>query len=161
MYKIVGADQKEYGPVTADQIRDWVAQGRANGQTLVRLEDGQWKPLATFPEFASLFSAGVPPLAAPPGIISASVQPKSNSMAITGLVFSILGLVCCHGIGPLLGLIFSCIGLSQINQNPQQYTTGKGLPIAGIVLSVLGFAFLAILFFTGAFAAVFKNFPRF
>ena len=29
MYKILGADQKEYGPVTAEELRIWIAQGRA------------------------------------------------------------------------------------------------------------------------------------
>ena len=35
MYKIIGADQKEYGPVTAEQLRQWIAEGRVNGQTSV------------------------------------------------------------------------------------------------------------------------------
>src|SRR5256884_2188133 len=39
MYKIIGADQKEYGPITADQVRQWMAEGRANGQTQARLDD--------------------------------------------------------------------------------------------------------------------------
>ena len=37
MYKIIGADQKEYGPVPADQVRKWIAERRANGYTT--LED--------------------------------------------------------------------------------------------------------------------------
>ena len=28
MYKIIGGDQKEYGPVTAEQLRLWVTEGR-------------------------------------------------------------------------------------------------------------------------------------
>ena len=53
MYKIIGGDQKEYGPATAEEMRRWVEDGRLNGQTLV-LADGatEWKPLATYPEFA-------------------------------------------------------------------------------------------------------------
>ena len=35
MYKIIGADQKEYGPVSAEQLRLWIAEGRVNGQTSV------------------------------------------------------------------------------------------------------------------------------
>ena len=30
MYKIIGADKKEYGPITADQLRQWLAEGRVN-----------------------------------------------------------------------------------------------------------------------------------
>jgi len=35
-----------------------------------------------------------------------------------------------------MGLIFSCAGLSQINENPMQ--GGKGLAVAGIALAVPG-----------------------
>ncbi|HEY2083292.1 MAG TPA: GYF domain-containing protein [Verrucomicrobiae bacterium] len=60
MYKIIGADQKEYGPISADQIRQWIAEGRVNGQTKVCAEGSQdWRPLETFPEF------GLAPTAAP------------------------------------------------------------------------------------------------
>jgi hypothetical protein len=58
MYKIIGADQKEYGPVSAEQIRQWVAEGRVNAQTLVRPEgETEWKPLSTFPEFSAPLGA--------------------------------------------------------------------------------------------------------
>jgi GYF domain 2 len=53
MYKIIGGDQKEYGPVTADELRRWIAEGRLGGQSLVRAEgEGGWLPLASYPEFA-------------------------------------------------------------------------------------------------------------
>jgi hypothetical protein len=38
MYKIIGADGKEYGPITADQLRAWIVEGRANAQTKVLME---------------------------------------------------------------------------------------------------------------------------
>ena len=53
MYKIIGADQKEYGPVSADQIKAWILEGRAGGQTLIQMEgSAEWKPLSSLPEFA-------------------------------------------------------------------------------------------------------------
>ncbi|MEI7939147.1 MAG: DUF4339 domain-containing protein [Verrucomicrobiota bacterium] len=53
MFKILGADQKEYGPVSEGQIRQWIAQGRANGQTKMQAAGSpDWKPLAEFPESA-------------------------------------------------------------------------------------------------------------
>lgn len=52
MYRIIGADQKEYGPITAEQIRQWITEGRVNAQTQACLEGTQeWKPLGMFPEF--------------------------------------------------------------------------------------------------------------
>jgi GYF domain 2 len=66
MYKIIGADGKEYGPVTAEQLRQWIAEGRANAQSRV-LPDGatEWVVLSQLPEFASSFPISPPPLAEP------------------------------------------------------------------------------------------------
>lgn len=77
MYKIVGADQKEYGPVTADQLRMWIAEGRVNAHTSTRLESGaDWKPLSEFPEFAdALGVTGSGPLpASSSGLTAVSVE---------------------------------------------------------------------------------------
>ena len=66
MYKIIGGDQKEYGPVTADQLRAWITEGRVNGLTSIWVEGAtEWKPLSTFPEFAPLL-AFQPPVLRPP-----------------------------------------------------------------------------------------------
>ena len=50
---------------------------------------------------------------------------ESNGMAIAGFVLSFLI--------PILGLIFSIIGLNRANQRPDQ--KGRGLAIAGIIIS--------------------------
>jgi hypothetical protein len=58
MYKIIGGDQKEYGPVTADELRQWIAEGRLSSQSRAKLEDaGEWKPLAAFGEFEAALQA--------------------------------------------------------------------------------------------------------
>ena len=62
-YKIIGADLIEYGPVSAEQIRQWIAEGRVNSETKLQPEGtAEWKPLAEVPEFAE-----APPATAPPG----------------------------------------------------------------------------------------------
>ena len=67
MYKIIGADHKEYGPVTADQIRAWITEGRVNGQTSIWVEGAtEWKLLSTFPEFAPFLASQQPVLSPPP-----------------------------------------------------------------------------------------------
>ena len=72
MYKIIGADKNEYGPVTADQLRDWVRQGRANASTLVQAEGTvDWKPLSAMPEFADLFAPKPP---SPPSVSGAEAE---------------------------------------------------------------------------------------
>lgn len=148
MYRIIGADGREYGPIPADTLRQWIAEGRANGETRARADDSaDWRQLRTFPEFSLMFgsrSFPPPPTAPiePPAIGSAR---KNNSNAVIGLVLAIIawtaGLCCCYGFPfSVLGLIFSLIGLSQINQEPDRYD-GRGIAIAGIIVSGLNLVF--------------------
>ena len=138
MYKIIGADGKIYGPASAEQLRQWLAEGRANAQTQT-LADGApgWKPLGALPEFAGHFAPATPPVIKPlsPGTSVTGQLPKTNSFAATGLIFGILSLTCCCGFPfNILGLVFSLVGLSQINRHPELYE-GRGLAIAGTILS--------------------------
>ena len=56
-YTIIGGDQKEYGPITADDVRLWIAEGRLNEHSLVRAEgDAEFRPLGNIPEFAGAFA---------------------------------------------------------------------------------------------------------
>jgi len=150
MYKIIGADGKEYGPISAEQVRQWIAEGRVNGRTQARLEDGEWKPLHTFPEFLPTLAAcstPYPPVF--PTSPASGMAEKTNGLAIAGLVFGILGVmpcVCCGPVFSTLGLIFSGIALAQTGNHPMQ--AGRGMAIAGIVLSVLGLiGFLILMLF--------------
>ena len=94
MYKIIGTDQKEYGPVSSDQIQQWLAQGRVNAQTRIQADGGEWKTLGDLPEFPSFIGSRVPPLASPPNPIPPSAQPtKTSGLAIASLVLGILGIV--------------------------------------------------------------------
>ncbi len=64
MYRIIGKDGQQYGPVSAEQLRAWIAENRANAQTLVLVEGSpDWKPLGSLAEFAADLR---PPAAAPP-----------------------------------------------------------------------------------------------
>jgi uncharacterized RDD family membrane protein YckC len=61
MFTIIGGDGKEYGPVTVDQIRTWIASGRANLDTQAKaLGTGEWRQVGDFAEFAS--PDGAPPI---------------------------------------------------------------------------------------------------
>ena len=142
MYKIIGADGQQYGPVSDEKLRQWIAEGRVNAQTQI-LADGatEWKLLGTLPEFGGHFPPPVPPTIRPPFY---PVR-KTNSYAIAGLVFGILAILCCcKALFGTLGIIFSLIGLSQTNQHPEFYE-GRGIAIAGLVLSVLSLLLALIL----------------
>jgi len=164
MYKIVGADQKEYGPITEEQLRQWIAEGRANGQTLVRLDEGPWQPLSTFPQFAAALGQvpNPPPLTpSPPRLPAASstAPAPTSGMAIAGLICGILGLFCCGPVFSTLALVFSLLALSQISQDPLRYS-GRGVALAGVVLALIGYVFFAVLLFTGILGRGLRRFPR-
>src|SRR6185436_18224594 len=95
MYKIIGADQRTYGPVSADTIREWIANRRANATTQVQAEgSADWKPLSEFPEFRdALAGAGPPPPAAPRTEMPSAPAspPQTSGMAVASLVCGVLG----------------------------------------------------------------------
>jgi hypothetical protein len=57
MYTIIGGDGKEYGPVSVEQVRSWMAGGRANMDTRIRaVGTDEWKTIADFAEITGLSS---------------------------------------------------------------------------------------------------------
>ena len=66
MFKILGSDGKEYGPVTRGNVIEWIRDGRANLETKARRSDEtEWKTLADFPEFVP---TGTTPAFVPPSL---------------------------------------------------------------------------------------------
>ncbi len=61
-YIIIGGDGKEYGPVSTEEVREWVQAGRANGDTRIKPIDAEdWGRLRDLPEFEPLLSPGATP----------------------------------------------------------------------------------------------------
>jgi len=87
-YKIIGADNNVYGPVSVEQLRQWIAEGRTNAQTQVQPDGAaDWKPLSAFPEFADAF-----------GLTASSPTTASTPPAVSVpnyLVQAILVTICC------------------------------------------------------------------
>jgi hypothetical protein len=55
---MIGGDGKEYGPISAEQLQEFIAAGRADSQTRIQREgESDWKNLAEFPEFAEALAA--------------------------------------------------------------------------------------------------------
>jgi Domain of unknown function (DUF4190)/GYF domain 2 len=143
-YKVIGVDQKEYGPVTEEQLRQWITDGRVNAQTRVRVEgEAGLKTLSELPKFAAAFQGSTPP-PLPAG--AAATPAKTSGMAITSLVLGILGIATC-GLTVLLsapvGLILGIVAMNKIGKNPGQLR-GKGLALAGIIMSSLTFLLIPI-----------------
>lgn len=50
----MGGDQVEYGPATAEEVQQWITEGRLSGQSLARADESpEWRQLSTFTEFSS------------------------------------------------------------------------------------------------------------
>lgn len=93
MYKIVGVDGRQYGPVGAEEIRRWLAENRVNAQTLVQAEGAsEWRPLGTLAEFASEVKPAPPPVMP----LSAAVTSRAASKIPAGICGILLGSLGIH-----------------------------------------------------------------
>ncbi len=143
MYKLIGADGKEYGPISAEIVRLWISEGRANGLTRVLPENAtEWKLLRDLPEFAASLPAAPAPGTPAPFPVTPQEEAKTNPLAITGLILGIVSLTigpcCCSGLPvfSIPGVICSAIALAQTGKDRRQ--GGRGMAIAGLILSILG-----------------------
>ena len=95
MYKIIGADGQQYGPVGLEQMRRWLAENRVNAQTLVQPEGAQeWRPLALLPEFAAELKSAPPAGSALPptiGALSSTTASRASSKIAAGICGILLG----------------------------------------------------------------------
>ncbi|MGA2854570.1 MAG: DUF4190 domain-containing protein [Verrucomicrobiota bacterium] len=134
-YTIIGGDQKEYGPVAEEQLRQWIADGRAHPGTQARAEGAAgWQSLSEIPEFAAAFKNSAPPPLSPAMPAAAPATPaKTSGMAVTSLVLGILGVFTC-GITALFGLILGIIAMVKV-KNSGGKLKGGGLALAGTIVS--------------------------
>ena len=105
MFRIIGGDKKEYGPITTDQLRQWMVENRVNGQTLIRPEEGgEWRPLSAFPELNPTLASDT---AAPQVGLQAAVSttdpvsaviPYRNMPALISYYLAVFSLIPCLGI---------------------------------------------------------------
>lgn len=143
MYKILGSDQKEYGPVSADTLRQWISERRANGQTMVCLDGTtEWKPLASFAEFGDAlnkaFGTAVPTGAPMAPTIAPVADGSKKGLAITSLVLGILSIAACLVfVTGIPAIITGVMALNRARRQPGEYG-GKGLATAGIALGAAG-----------------------
>jgi TM2 domain-containing membrane protein YozV len=93
MFNIIGADGKTYGPISAEQLCQWVREGRVNGHTQVQaVGSAEWKAATTVPELTGAFGAtppGAPPPLNPP--VSAAVADRARNKVAAGICGIILG----------------------------------------------------------------------
>lgn len=135
MYKILGADGKEYGPVSAERVRQWIAEGRANAQTKVQPEGAaDWQTLGSLAEFADAFAPNAAAQSPPPFATAPTPLPIADDyelslgdclgrgwtllqnnfgtlFVVTLIYFLIEGAIAGLGAIPLIGPVFSLANL--------------------------------------------------
>jgi hypothetical protein len=147
-YKIIGADGKEYGSLTVEKLKQWIAEGRLNRQTQLQSEgDADWKPLESLSELAGAFTP--PPIAPAPTPPAGGglnvIIPYRNPAALVAYYFGVFSVIPFLGI--LLGIagfVLGIMGLRFRRRNP----TAGGVVHAwiGIVVGGLfGFGWLALI----------------
>ena len=148
MYKVLGIDQKEYGPVSAEVVLRWIKEGRANASTKVQAEGAtEWQCLAEVPEFVEAVARGrrpppIPGRPALPSTLPRHPPGKTCGLAIASLVFAILCVVTC-GLTSLVGLPLGIVALRKIRKSEGRLK-GRGLAIAGICVSAVVVLILCI-----------------
>jgi hypothetical protein len=144
MYKIIGADQKEYGPISAEQLRAWIAEGRANALTQVLPEGAtEWKVLGDLPEFATPSPGTVPAMPAAPPAVSAGAE-LVKGPAIGLIVVAVLGLVM-----QIISLIFNLAGASFLANAhmPNEAWVNMFSGAIGAVSSIIGILMSGLILF--------------
>lgn len=152
MYFIQGADQKEYGPITAEQLRQWIGENRLNRTSLARKDgDATWRPLAEFSEFADAFGMAMPgttTFASPSQSVAADPSAASRKLAVPAIaiiVMSALGILGALTM-PLwqaayLDFLLRIPTLPPQAQQALQEARSAGMTAGSIVQLVIGIAF--------------------
>ncbi len=132
-YKIIGGDGKEYGPVSADELRRWMTEGRVNGQTQVQPEGAaDWQPLGNIAEFAV---AGGPPLAGSLAPGMKQVPTFVKVFSILNMVFGGLGLLCAPINFVSIPMAMRTLGNSPLMKSYLVFSSVWGVIGAGILLA--------------------------
>ena len=161
MYKILGGDGKEYGPVSMETLRQWVNEGRANAQTQVQPEGGtNWIALGTVPEFATLFAATS--TAAVPGTIGApATSIPGGANAAQQVIGPAIGLMVTAILGGLIqaaSILLNLLGIGLAGAAASQGSSnGQPMPAwvnmmsggVGIVFNIIGII-MAVVVLMGA-----------
>ena len=146
MYNIIGSDGKQYGPISLEQMRQWIAEGRVNAQTRVQAAGGgEWKPAAEFPELGLASALGRPGAgAAPPALPAGQAEGQQKGMAITSFVLGLLSLVCFGLLAGIPAIICGHMARGRARRAPGQYG-GAGFALAGLIMGYVSLVMTLLL----------------
>ena len=161
-FKANDKDETKYGPLDAEQIREWVREKRMDDHSLVRKSPyEEWRPLNLIEELSYICreaaESPVPstPLTIPAVVPAAAVAPagqpikpgKLQAVAIMTLAGGILAILTCFGIGLgtagfwipwiyslVLGIMAIIKGSQMLGSNPAPaFASAKTIAIMQIV----------------------------
>ena len=143
MYKIIGTDKREYGPITLEQLRHWMTEGRVNGSTMISVDGGPFQPLAGIAELAGLLPSS-PPLAISSPVVTQEIQRSVSNPATFLLVAAALGLL-----GSLVGVMMNVLQINMGSfggmKNMEAFQAFQGT--IAMVSSLVGIVFQVVILF--------------
>lgn len=90
MFTIIGSDGRPYGPVSLDQIRQWLSEGRATPQSLVQ-EEGRAEWTTVGAVLGSPEPGASPPMAAPTPPALRTGAENRIAAGVLGILLGCLG----------------------------------------------------------------------
>jgi hypothetical protein len=155
-------DGTKYGPVSAQDLHQWLAEGRLKPTDQVWTEGMvDWVPFNTVEEL----NVGVAPQVYGQAPMQTAPQ-QGNGMAVAGMVLGIVSLVliCIWFLSPICAIVGLCLSIVG-KKRSEETNTGKGMAIAGIVLSCITLALLLLGLIVGLMGIsmmgeTFRNMPR-
>jgi hypothetical protein len=158
MYTILGGDGKEYGPIAAETLKQWIAEGRVNAHTQVLPEGAAaWVQLGSLPEFAGAPTPA--PTSSPYATAGTSTLPTDRAAALglavpAGWALTIVGIL---GVLMCIGMIifFSIVGLENnpmlgfFGRHPSSEAERVGQKIGLFFTLVAGIGWAAFIAFAG------------
>lgn len=140
MYKIIGADGQQYGPVNLEQMRRWLAENRVRADTLVQAEGStDWKPLSSYPELAGE-SKSPPPTITPLAPPAVSSNPRASNKIPAGICGILLGSLGVHKF--ILGYNGTGIIMLLVTLFGGMFTCGTAAGVMHIIGLVEGIIYL-------------------
>lgn len=146
MFTIIGGDGKEYGPATADQIKAWMAAGRANFDTKARaVGTDDWRRLADFPEFMPASDVPPPIAEIQPGAVVVSDETElAERITRLGAWFldNVIAFLCMLPGTIILG--FSVVSALLLGEGDLGDLTSGRVVLGWVLLATFGFALLIV-----------------
>lgn len=157
MFTIIGGDGQEYGPVPTEQVKRWLAEGRANLSTKARrVGEETWGTLGDFAEFSASGAPALPPAPVPaapsapeqPGPAQARMSPERFTSADRLPDYELnIGEVVSRGWTILTGNFWLAVGATALVTLCTMAVSMIPFLIGTIANAVLGQVFYAGLYF--------------